>query len=86
MGSHRFRSLACTDEVFVCAPRVAPATDAQVFGPDSNGIKTVIDYRIKEDGSKVRFRRRVVKTHPCTSGRMDGSRLARWLTNTLLEP
>ena len=26
----------------------------QVFGPDANGVKTVIDYRVKEDGSKVR--------------------------------
>mmetsp|Transcript_5122 Transcript_5122/g.7941 ORF Transcript_5122/g.7941 Transcript_5122/m.7941 type:complete len:292 (-) Transcript_5122:59-934(-) len=27
---------------------------SQVFGPDANGVKTVIDYRVKEDGSKVR--------------------------------
>jgi len=25
-----------------------------VFGPDANGVKTIIDYRIKEDGLKVR--------------------------------
>ena len=28
----------------------------QITGPDANGVKTVIEYRQKEDGSKVRDR------------------------------
>jgi hypothetical protein len=27
---------------------------AQVIGPDKHGIKTVIEFKVKEDGSKVR--------------------------------
>jgi hypothetical protein len=27
---------------------------AQVFGPDAKGIKTVIEYKVRDDGAKVR--------------------------------
>jgi hypothetical protein len=27
---------------------------AQVIGPDKHGIKTVIEFKVKEDGTKVR--------------------------------
>ena len=30
------------------------ASLAQVIGPDKHGIKTVIEFKVKEDGSKVR--------------------------------
>ena len=30
------------------------AARAQVIGPDKHGIKTVIEYKIKEDGTKAR--------------------------------
>ena len=31
-----------------------PPPPSQIIGPDANGVKTVIEYRQKEDGSKVR--------------------------------
>ena len=34
-----------------------PAPAPQITGPDANGVKTVVEYRQKEDGSKVRVRR-----------------------------
>ena len=34
--------------------RESSSVRPQVFGPDANGVKTIIDYRIKEDGLKVR--------------------------------
>jgi hypothetical protein len=37
-------------------PKPAPAP--QITGPDANGVKTVVEYRQKEDGSKVRVRPR----------------------------
>jgi hypothetical protein len=34
-----------------------PAPAPQITGPDANGVKTVVEYRQKDDGSKVRVRR-----------------------------
>jgi hypothetical protein len=33
-----------------------PALALQVIGPDKHGIKTVIEFKIKEDGTKARSR------------------------------
>jgi hypothetical protein len=34
--------------------RLTRPPPAQVIGPDKHGIKTVIEYKVKEDGTKAR--------------------------------
>jgi hypothetical protein len=40
---------------------------AQVIGPDKHGIKTIIEFKVKEDGTKARRVRCCSAARPCLS-------------------
>jgi hypothetical protein len=44
----------CSQQPCLVTRLTRPPPPAQVIGPDKHGIKTVIEYKVKEDGTKAR--------------------------------